>query len=55
MQHLEFVNFGHFQPQDFTNIQTFARLVYLLARDCSEVVVCLGEKADFAKDGTTSS
>ena len=54
MRHLKFVYFGHFSPQTSTNIQTSARVVYLLARDCSEVVVCLGETVDYAQNDISS-
>ena len=43
MQHLKSIGLC-FYPYDFASSQTFARLVYLLARDHANVVVRMGSK-----------
>ena len=44
MQHLTHIQFYHLTPQNFASSQIFAELVYLLATNRPEVVVCMGAK-----------
>ncbi|KAL3142768.1 hypothetical protein ABBQ38_003068 [Trebouxia sp. C0009 RCD-2024] len=44
MQHLTCLEFFNFTPPDFASSQIFAELVYLLAKNRPQVVVCMADK-----------